>query len=191
MTQAGQTINFAPLPNVPLSAGSITVSATATSGQTVSFGSLTSGTCSVTGTTVTLSSGGRCTIQATENGNTYFMAATPVTRSFLVTTVPQLVVTHSLSRSADIISAMVTITNNGSADANNVEITVAKIGTTATPTALPQPTGSLTLPALGGSIQITQTFASTVGSSGAATTLTIDGTYTGGSFVSMSRITLP
>jgi hypothetical protein len=191
VTQASQTISFAALPNVPLSAGSITVSATATSGQPVTFSALTSGTCSVTNTTVTLSNAGTCTIQATQNGNTNFMAATPVNQSFQVTTVPQIVVTHSLSRSSNVISAVITITNNGSADANNVEVTVAKIGSTGTTTALPQPTGSLTLPAPGGSIQITLTFPGTAGSPGSASTLTIDGTYTGGSFVSTSRITLP
>ncbi len=190
VTQASQTISFVALPNVPLSAGSITVSATATSGGAVTFGSLTSGTCSATGSTVTLTAGGTCTIQATQPGNVNFNAATPVNQSFVVTTVPQLVVTKSMSRNG-IISVVVTITNTGSADGTNVQLTVAKIGSTATTTTLPATVGTGTISALGGSAQTTVSFPGSVGASGAASTLTLGGTYTGGSFSSTARVTLP
>jgi hypothetical protein len=190
VTKAGQTISFAPLPNVPLSAGSITVSATATSGGSVTFNSLTSGTCSASGSTVTLTAGGTCTIQAVQTGTTNFTAAPSVNQSFLVTTVPQLVVTKSMSRNGTI-SVVVTITNNGSADANNVQLTIAKIASTATTTSLPATVGTATIAALGGSAQITVSFPGTAGASGAPSTLTLGGTYTGGSFSSTARVTLP
>jgi hypothetical protein len=41
--------------------------------------------CRVTGTTVTLVAAGACTIQATQPGNTNWIAATPVNQSFQVT----------------------------------------------------------------------------------------------------------
>jgi hypothetical protein len=158
----------------------------------VSFGSLTPSVCTVSGSTVTLvpSAVGQCTIQATQTGNTVYAIATPVNQSFQVTSVPQLVVTKSLSRSG-VISVVVTITNNGGSPANNVQLTVAKIGSSATTTTLPATVGTGTIAGGGGTAQVTVSFPGTVGTAGAAATLTLGGTYTGGSFASTARITLP
>jgi sugar lactone lactonase YvrE len=84
-TLAGQTITFGALTNQPLGTAPFAVSATASSGLTVSFASLTTPVCTVSGTTVTLVTTGVCTIQATQTGNTIYAAAAPVNQSFEVT----------------------------------------------------------------------------------------------------------
>jgi hypothetical protein len=83
--KASQTITFGSLPNVPLSTGSITVSATASSGLAVTFSSTTTKVCTVSGTTVTLIKTGTCTIKATQPGNAGYAAAAAVDQSFQVT----------------------------------------------------------------------------------------------------------
>jgi hypothetical protein len=85
VTKASQTITFPSLHNVPLSTGSITVSATASSGLTVAFASTTTKVCTVSGTKVTLVKAGTCTIKATQPGNADYAAAAAVDQSFQVT----------------------------------------------------------------------------------------------------------
>jgi len=91
VTQAGQTIAFLPLANVPFGTAPFAVSASSSSGLTVSFNSTTPTVCSVTptGSAVTLNSVGVCGIQATQTGNANYAAATPVTQGFLVTQASQ------------------------------------------------------------------------------------------------------
>jgi len=84
-TQVAQTITFPATPNQALGTAAFTVSATASSGLTVSFNSQTTGVCTVSGTTVTLVAVGTCTIQAAQAGNSTYAAATPVNQSFQVT----------------------------------------------------------------------------------------------------------
>ena len=67
----------------------VTVSATASSGLTVSFSSLTTAVCTVSGTSVTLLTIGTCTIQADQAGNGSFNAAPSVRQSFAVTAEPR------------------------------------------------------------------------------------------------------
>jgi len=83
---ANQTITFAPSitsytysPN-----GTFSVSATSTSNLAVSFASTTASVCSVSGSTVTILTGGTCTIKATQAGNTNYNAATPVSVNFTI-----------------------------------------------------------------------------------------------------------
>jgi Bacterial Ig-like domain (group 3)/MBG domain (YGX type) len=83
MEQA-QTITFGPLPNRPFGTAAFNVSATASSGLTVTFVSTTPTVCTVSGSTVSLVSAGTCTIHATQGGNTTFAAATPANASFTV-----------------------------------------------------------------------------------------------------------
>jgi len=81
-----QTITFNPsVTTYPFALGTFTVSATASSGLTVSFASTTAGVCTVSGNTVTLVAAGTCTIQATQAGNTSYSAATPVSVNFTIT----------------------------------------------------------------------------------------------------------
>jgi uncharacterized protein (TIGR03437 family) len=80
-----QTITFGALANQTLGAAAFTVAATASSALAVSFSSLTSPVCSVAGSLVTLVAVGTCTIQATQAGNSNYVAATPVSQGFQVT----------------------------------------------------------------------------------------------------------
>ena len=88
VTKDSQTITFGSLSNVPLSTGSITVGATASSGLTVAFASTTTKVCTVSGTKVTLIKTGTCTIKATQAGNADYAAAPAVDQSFQVTANP-------------------------------------------------------------------------------------------------------
>lgn len=82
--KTAQTINFPALPATPLLAGSVSLSATASSELPVSFVSTTSSVCLVSGGEITLVATGTCSIKATQAGNTYYAAAPAVTRSFAV-----------------------------------------------------------------------------------------------------------
>ena len=79
-----QTITFGPLSNVSLSAGTVTLSATASSQLAVSFASTTTAVCTVSGNTVTLVTAGTCTIVASQAGNSNYSAATNVPQSFTI-----------------------------------------------------------------------------------------------------------
>jgi hypothetical protein len=85
VNRKGQAISFATIPATALSAGSLSLSATASSGLVVSFASTTSSVCTVSGTTATLVSAGTCTIEATQAGNSDYLAAGTVLHSFTVT----------------------------------------------------------------------------------------------------------
>ncbi len=85
VTQGTQAITFGALSNQAFGIAQFTVSGTSSSGLAVSFTSTTSTICTVSGATVTLVAVGTCTIQATQSGNTNWVAATPVTQSFQVT----------------------------------------------------------------------------------------------------------
>ncbi|MHA7985544.1 chitobiase/beta-hexosaminidase C-terminal domain-containing protein [Rathayibacter sp. CAU 1779] len=77
-----QTIAFAPLRTRVSGTADFAVDATASSGEAVSFSA--AGACTVTGTTVHLTHVGICSITATQPGGAGFLAARPVTRSFIV-----------------------------------------------------------------------------------------------------------
>ncbi len=84
ITTANQTINFAALANKTYGDAPFTVSATATSGLTVSFSSLTLSVCTVSGNTVTILTGGSCTIRASQPGDSNYNAAPNVDQPFTV-----------------------------------------------------------------------------------------------------------
>jgi hypothetical protein len=98
-----------------------------------------------------------------------------------------LVVTRTLTRSGGNVNIQVTIANTGGTAAANVVLSSAKVGTTnATP--LPQNLGTI---AAGSSASVTVSVPGSVGAAGAASSITLGGTYTGGTFNSTARITLP
>jgi len=84
ITKLTQTIDFPSLQNQTLGTAPFTISATASSGLTVSFASTTTTVCTVTGDTVTLVATGHCSIKATEAGNGTYDAAKPVEQGFQV-----------------------------------------------------------------------------------------------------------
>ena len=78
--KADQTITFGPLADVTYGAGTITLTATASSGLPVSY--TVSGKCSVSGSTLTITGVGSCTVTAAQPGNANFNAAASVSQSF-------------------------------------------------------------------------------------------------------------
>jgi len=80
--KAGQSISFGPLPDKTFGDPDFTVSATASSGLTVSFGA--SGQCTVSGSTVHLTGVGSCTITASQGGDDNYSAATDVPQTFQI-----------------------------------------------------------------------------------------------------------
>ncbi|MGB0066130.1 MAG: hypothetical protein WBP85_16930, partial [Terracidiphilus sp.] len=80
-----QTITFVN-PGTQTVGTPLTLSATASSGLTVSFASQTASVCTVSGTAATFLEAGTCTIQATQAGNATYAAATVVSQSFTVNT---------------------------------------------------------------------------------------------------------
>ncbi len=85
ITPASQTITFGSLSNQVLGSPPLSLSATASSGDPVSFSSTTPSVCTVSGSTVTLVAAGACKIQASQGGDNNYVAATSVTQSFTVT----------------------------------------------------------------------------------------------------------
>lgn len=80
-----QTISFAALPDLPLSAATIAVSASASSGLPVRVDSWTRLVCTVSGSTVTLLRTGICVVSADQDGDESRARADTVTQSFTVT----------------------------------------------------------------------------------------------------------
>jgi hypothetical protein len=81
---ASQTITFGPLGNQTLGSSPPPLTATASSGLSVTFVSNTLAVCAVSGVTVTLVAPGTCSITASQPGNSVYTAATPVTQTFTV-----------------------------------------------------------------------------------------------------------
>lgn len=82
-----QTITFNN-PGTQTAGTPLALVATASSGLTVSFASPTTSVCTVSGTTATFVTGGTCSITASQPGNGTYAAATAVTQSFTVNSVP-------------------------------------------------------------------------------------------------------
>ncbi|MCG9965805.1 Ig-like domain-containing protein [Shewanella cutis] len=78
-----QTITFAN-PGAQNFGTSPNLSASSTSGLTVSFSSSTIGVCTVSGSTLTFVTAGTCTINAEQAGNSSYLAAATVSRTFIV-----------------------------------------------------------------------------------------------------------
>ena len=98
----------------------------------------------------------------------------------------RLVVTSTLTRtSSSNVQASYTVTNTGTLPADNVMLTTANLGSTVG-TPLPQSLGSI---APGSSASSVVNFNNST--PGAASTLSLGGTYTGGTFSSTRRVTIP
>jgi Bacterial Ig-like domain (group 3) len=91
---ANQTISFGQLPDQTYGAGPITLSATASSGLPITY--FTAGGCAVSGDTLTIVSGGTCTVLATQPGNGNYNPAPDVQQSFNVAPASQTITFHAL-----------------------------------------------------------------------------------------------
>ena len=97
VAKKNQTITFGALAARRMDQSPFTVSATASSGLTVTFTSTTASTCTLSGITVTLKGIGTCTIQASQAGNANYLAATLVSQSFAVSKGIQTITFNALS----------------------------------------------------------------------------------------------
>ena len=84
VSKASQTITFDPLPPRTLGMGPFALSASASSGLSVSFASSNGSICSISDTSLALVSAGTCTITASQAGNTNYDSATSISHSFLI-----------------------------------------------------------------------------------------------------------
>jgi hypothetical protein len=94
---AAQTITFPTIPTTQLLKGSISLNASASSDLTVSLESVTPSTCSASGNTATLLALGKCTIAANQAGNSDYLAAHQVERTFTIGLAPQTITFAPLS----------------------------------------------------------------------------------------------
>ncbi|HLJ28389.1 MAG TPA: carboxypeptidase regulatory-like domain-containing protein [Candidatus Angelobacter sp.] len=95
ISKASQTITFGGLGNKIFGDADFTVSATATSGLTVTFGA--SGNCTVSGLTVHITGAGSCTITASQAGDANNNPATDVPQSFSISKASQTITFGALA----------------------------------------------------------------------------------------------
>ena len=84
VTQGTNVITFPGLSDRALGSAPFNLTASASSGLAVSLRSLTPGVCSLSGGTASLLSVGECKVEASQQGNANYRAATSVVRSFMV-----------------------------------------------------------------------------------------------------------
>jgi hypothetical protein len=84
VAKANQTINFAAPANSTYGAAPFAVNPTATSGLPVSVASSTPAVCTITANTVSIVAAGACTLVASQGGNSNYLAAANVSRTFTV-----------------------------------------------------------------------------------------------------------
>jgi C1A family cysteine protease/sugar lactone lactonase YvrE len=100
---ASQTIAFGALSNVTFGVSPLILSATASSGLTVTFTSNTTSVCTVSGAAVVVLGEGTCSITANQAGNASYASATSVTQSFAVEA-PTLLVGSAAGASSFVLS---------------------------------------------------------------------------------------
>ena len=82
-----QTITFSTLSNITIGGNAPSLTATASSGLSVSYASTTTGVCTVSGSTITIVSTGSCSITASQSGGSGYAAAANVIRTFTISAV--------------------------------------------------------------------------------------------------------
>lgn len=85
---AAQTITFPALADAAITQTAPTLAATASSGLAVTYTSTTTAVCTVSAGIITMITTGTCSITASQAGDSNWTAATPVSRSFAVTSTP-------------------------------------------------------------------------------------------------------
>jgi hypothetical protein len=83
--KSAQVITFAPISRQSHTSGVVVLTATASSGLTITFTTSTPAVCTVSDATVTLLAPGRCRVVAGQLGDAVWAAASPVARTFRVT----------------------------------------------------------------------------------------------------------
>jgi hypothetical protein len=119
-----QTINF-PIPTSPVTYGvsPITLSATSTSGLSITF-SVLSGPGTVSGSTLTITGVGTVVLAANQAGNTNYLAATQVTQTIVVTQASQTINFTAPASSVIYGVSPITLVATGGASGNAVTFSV-------------------------------------------------------------------
>jgi hypothetical protein len=117
----------------------------------------------------------------------YNFVFVPGTLSVVAAPTVKLSVSPTITRQGSAYQAAVVIANSGDADALNVVLTTATVGST-NGAPLPQSVGTVKA---GSSATVTVTFPLSAGTGGQATVAKFGGTYTGGTFSGSTRVTLP
>jgi len=91
VARKAQAITFASLGAKTYGDDAFTVGATSDSGLPVAFSSTTPDFCTVSGTTVTLTHAGSCTVRASQAGTTNYLPATPVDQTFQIAKASQVI----------------------------------------------------------------------------------------------------
>jgi hypothetical protein len=86
VAQGAQTITFNALPDRTYGVAPFALTATASSGLTVTYG--TAGPCTESGSTLTITGVGTCSVTAYQLGDVTYPAAAPITRTFTVNPAP-------------------------------------------------------------------------------------------------------
>jgi ABC-type uncharacterized transport system substrate-binding protein len=117
-----QTITFNALSAQTLGSTPPPLSAVATSGLAVGFISNSTAVCTVSGVNITLVKLGTCSITASQPGNSTYAAATPVTRTFVVSAGPPAIVSLSPNAGAGTSATFKAVFSdpNGAADLNEL-----------------------------------------------------------------------
>jgi uncharacterized repeat protein (TIGR01451 family) len=126
--KASQTITFGALANKTYGDADFTVSASSTSGLTVSFSA--TGDCTVTGDSVHITGAGTCTITASQSGDSNYSAAADVARSFNIAKVSATVTLSDLSYTYDGTAKSATATTNPA----GLSVTLTYNGSASAPT---------------------------------------------------------
>ncbi|MGC4044817.1 MAG: IPT/TIG domain-containing protein [Armatimonas sp.] len=110
-------------------------------------------------------------------------------RPFYVTRAPKLVLTNvpSMARTNNVLTLTLEITNQGGVSATSVLLTSTFLGAASTTSSLPA-LGTL---AAGASTTVTLSFPGAAGEPGSSVLLRVAGTFTGGSFTTNRKVTLP
>jgi len=117
--KADQTITgLAANPATGVVEGSSTLSATASSGLTVSFGSSTAAVCTVSGTTVSYLTAGTCTVTADQAGDAAYNAATQVTLDIVVGKADQTITGLTADPASGLVGGTSTLSVGGGAVAH-------------------------------------------------------------------------
>lgn len=143
-----QTINFPTLTNVTYGDADFGITATATSNLPVSFTSLTPDVATITNGQIHILKAGTVTIRASQDGNTDYLAAAPIARSFMVNKVQLTVTAENKTKVQGTANPTLTVTYTGFVKNENFNVftTQPVINTTAT---LQSPVGNYVIRASG------------------------------------------
>ena len=186
ISQASQNITFNALSGRTKTSGTdtFTVSAFASSLLTVSFSSATTSVCTVSSTTVTLVTAGICTINADQTGNSNYLAASQVSRSFTVSSAISITTPNTGLSGTYGTSYSLTISSSGGAGSNSFTLASGSLpsgvtlnASTGTISGTPSATGNfaiaISVSDSNSATATTSSFTISISSGGSSSTITV------------------